>query len=548
MFILSIPFLIYSCASFYKPVAHYIPPEEMKDMIEEQAADKYFIIHLGDRLFSLKNIVINMDSMTLNGFLGTVDPSHLDYVEATKQNYVYKNKAVLDEIHLYAPGFKLLEHQSLNLSIPLTMINEIEFIQPDRVMTNRSRTVGIVIGVTVGIVVVAAIIASLSSFSLGSTPGKTNSCPIVSVYDGESYNIQGELFGGAVNKNLARPDLLPLELSPINGEYQLRISNDLKERQFTDYADLIVLEHEKNRKAGFGTDGQIYEVGQPESPIAADLNGHLDEMKQLLQRDGFSSDFNDTSFRSAVNELKLTFNKPSHAKKGKLVLELKNSLWLDFLYGQYVSHFGERYNEWQQIQNRRPAEELKEWVSAQVIPLTVSLKTDKDWAEIASLHTIGPLAFRQVIVPFELPPTTGTTIEIKLSSGFMFWEVDYGALDFTVGKPRVFQVIHPYSAMDEKGNNVIEQVAFEDGNYMAQPETGNYTILRYKYQGSGIPGKAYSIVLATSGYYEPIREFYGDPDRKFLRNFRKPGELAAYSKGFYESIINQGPIIALQQK
>ena len=548
MLVLSIPFLIYSCASFYKPVAHYTNPQDLRDMIEEQAAEKYFIIHLGDRSFSLKNIVINMDSMTLNGFLSGVDKSHLNYLEAKKKNYVVKNKSVLDEIHIYVSGFTPPEHQSINFSIPLTMIHEIETISPDKVRTSRSRTVGIVIGVTVAVVVVAVIIVALSSFNIGLNTGKANSCPIVSVYDGENYSIQGELFGGAVNKTLARPDLLPLDLSPIDGEYQLRISNELKERQFTDYADLIVLEHEKNREAGFGTDGQVYEVGQPESPIAADLNGHRDEMKNILYRDGFSSNFDDTSLFSAVNELTLTFNQSSHAKKGKLVLELKNSIWLDFLYGQYVSHFGERYNEWQQIQNRRPAEELKEWASDQFIPMTVSINAGNGWVEIASLNTIGPLAYRQLIVPFDLSSTTLKTIEFKLSSGFMFWEVDYAGLDFTVGKPRVYQVLHPFSAMDEKGNDVMDQIANEDGNYMAQPETGNYANIKYKYQGPGIPGKAYSIILATSGYYEPIREFDGDPDRKFLRNFRKPGELAAYSKGLYESIINQGPTIALQPK
>lgn len=544
--LISITFLILSCTTSYKRVARYTNPQDLRNIIQEQSSEKYFIIHLGEHPFSLKNIVIDMDSMTLNGFLGTVDPSHFQNLSATNKKFIHKNKAVLNEIHLYAPGFTISQPQSLNLSLPLTMINEVEIIRPDRVKTSF-RTVGLVIGVTVGVVVLAVIIAAISAGN-GAYTGKSSSCPIVSVYDGKNYIVQGELFGGAVNKNLSRQDLLALDIAPVDGEYQLRISNELKERQFTDYADLIVLEHEKNRKAGFGTDGKIYEVGQPESPIAADLNGHRDEMKMLLQQDGFSSDFDDTSFRSAINELNLTFKKPSLAKKGKLVLELKNSIWLDFLYGQYASHFGERYNEWQQMQNKRPAEALKEWVSDQSIPMTVSMNAGNGWIEIASLNTIGPLAYRQLIVPFDLPSTPLKTIEFKLSSGFMFWEVDYAGLDFTAGKPRVYQVLHPFSAMDEKGNDVMDQITNEDGNYMAQPETGNYTILRYKYQGSGIPGKAYSIVLATSGYYEPIRDFDGDPDRKFLRNFRKPGELAAYSKGLYESIINQGPTIVLQPK
>ena len=64
-------------------------------------------------------------------------------------------------------------------------------------------------------------------------------------------------------------------------------------------------------------------------------------------------------------------------------------------------------------------------------------------------------------------------MEIKLSTGFMFWEIDYAAMDFSEGDSFTMQKLSPSSATDEVDKNVLAQLQKEDGLYLEQPEIGN---------------------------------------------------------------------------
>ncbi|MBK6786045.1 MAG: hypothetical protein IPG79_21600 [Saprospiraceae bacterium] len=67
------------------------------------------------------------------------------------------------------------------------------------------------------------------------------------VYDGETYIFEGETFGGAIAQNLERDDYMPLpDIRGNHGHYKIRISNELKEIQYTDLAELIVVDHPEN--------------------------------------------------------------------------------------------------------------------------------------------------------------------------------------------------------------------------------------------------------------------------------------------------------------
>lgn len=528
-----------SCSNYFKPVtANTGSPAETGKAITA-AGNKYFILRQGANNYALKNITVDNINMTLNATLEPVDNLHLVYVETKHEGYRYKKEKesdVLNEVHIYSKNTTPPDIGK-TFSLPLDQIEKIEVIEHDKSRTTSSYVLGGV-GIGLGVVAVAAVIVALTK----------SSCPFVSVYDGEKYQVQGELFGGAINQKLERSDYLPLKIKPVQGEYRLRISNELKERQYTNYADLVVIEHPDRVQAVFGTDGKIHTLTDPVAPITARLNGSRDILHSLRLEDGLTCNFDDTLISSAVNEVTLTFQPPATSQQSKLVLQLKNAYWFDYLFGEFTRHFGNRYSEWQKKQNSQSPEKMLQWISDQQIPLTVSVSTETGWQALTQVKTTGPLTNRRVIIPVDLETKSREPVKIKLSTGFMFWELDYAAMDFSADEPFTVTTLHPVYAADEKGNDVLAGLSGDDANYVAQPEPGNYAILKYHYDKPVVSGNSYSVVLSTKGYYEPVREYTGKANTKFLRNFKEPGALAAFSKNKYQSIIRNEMIIALNSK
>ncbi len=533
---------VLSCTHFFKPVTQNTnTTDATRNVITTKAPNKYFILRQGSNSYALKNITVDNVAMTLNGNLSSVDDSHLLYVNAKGRNYKYKLKKddeinVLREVHIFSKETSVIDTIK-PFSLSLDQIEKIEVIERDKQRTTTSYVLG-GIGITLGVITVAAIIVALTK----------SSCPFVSTYDGVQYMVEGELFGGAVNRKLERLDYLPLNIRPVNGEFQLRISNELKEKQFTNFANLVVIEHNSNTQAGIGSDGNVYQLSNRVSPTSALLNNNWDVLKTITQADGVSCNFNDTLSSSATNEMTLTFPYAGDSKKVKLVLQLKNSYWFDYLYGEFTSNFGSRYNNWQKKQNSQPVGKMIQWINDQQIPLNISINTSTGWKEISKLSTIGPLTNRQVVIPVELNSHSNEPIKVKLSTGFMFWELDYAAMDFTVEEPVTVTMLQPYSAVDEKGNDVLDELTGNDEKYLTQLESGNYATLKYKFDKPINSGKSYSVVLATKGYYEPIRDYSGKPNLAFLKKFKEPGAMAAFSKYKYQSIIRNQSIIALNSQ
>ena len=120
--------------------------------------------------------------------------------------------------------------------------------------------------------------------------------------------------------------------------------------------------------------------------------------------------------------------------------------------------FGSYYNTYVKKQNRRPASELLQWAKDQKIPLEVSVKTKAGWQKVTDLTTIGPLATREIVVPLDLKNVEDSSVEVKLSSGFMFWEIDYAAIDFSEENDFSVETISPAIATDETGKNVLPEL------------------------------------------------------------------------------------------
>lgn len=522
VFILAIFFVFAGCNRYYKAVTTNVKanPDKSVDSLKNQ--NRYFILRTPSQAYFMRNIILSEDRKKITCMLDDIPIEHQDYLYKGKGNLRYKDPFVLNEVHMYIGNDSALSKGSYTLS--LDQIQKIEVIEKDKKRTTSSYVIG-ALGYTIGAIAVVAIIIAATK----------SSCPFISAYTNNEFVLQGETYGGAIYPQLARDDYMPLRMtSTADNTLQLKISNELQEQQYTDFADLEVITHSEKIKVLADEKGNLYGIADPQSPVAAWTGNNKDALTPLLKKDDNTLlHFDDTLATDATNYVITKFNKPAGIQNGKLILAIKNSYWLDYLYGEMAKSFGSYYNTYVKKQYKKPAATLLQWAKDQKIPLEVSVKTKTGWQKMTDLTTIGPLATREIVVPLDLKNVEGSSVEIRLSSGFMFWEIDYAAIDFSEENNFSVETISPSVATDETGKDVLPLLNKKDGIYLEQPVPGNCVTLEYKCVPQR-PNTTQTYILHTRGYYTHERDLKGSPNIAFLKQFKKPGGLASYSLELYK--------------
>lgn len=542
--------LVFSC-NYYKvtTVNQPLSTEQQQKVNEYMNMKKDFILHTAiDSTFITDTIFLNTEKQTLDCVLHAVPPSHKMHINNIQQQDPFKYKLspdspddgtadtpalsksadknngsvpVLNEIHLYINYTDGID-TGVALSIPFNAFTKADVIEKDNGRTQASYVFGTIGGLATAFIIIAVIVASTKS-----------SCPFVYTFDGQGYTFDGEIYGGAIYPQLERDDYLPLTSTSVADTFKIRISNELKEQQYTNLASLVAVEHPSGVRVLPDKNGNVYTLSKSIAPHIALLDGKTDYSQELASKDDRWCLFNDLTTNEPFNELVLTFKKPAGVTNGKLMLNLKNSLWLDYLYGEFMGLFGSYYTIWKEKQMGMPVAEMNKWNLEQGIPLRVMLKTSGGWKGIDTLPAFGPLASREVIVPVDLSDVKSDVVELKLHCGFMFWEVNAAAMDFSTDAAISIKQLLPSSAIDETGKQITSLLQKKDGAYLTQlyPETVatiSYVVSRPE------EGNSVSYILHTSGWYNHIRDFKGTPDFAYLNTFRKPGAFALFSKDRYQ--------------
>ena len=479
--------------------------------------NKYFLIHDGNDTYVLTNIAVDSTNVYGNLVAPIVQISYSD----KRQGYRYhkEERNILNEVHFYLKK----DAGKLGLGvgeIPLADIKEIRIIEKDTGKTVASYVFS-AIGITAGVLVVAVIIILATK----------SSCPYVYVEDGEGFVFEGEIFGGAIAKNLEREDYMPLpSLRAKDGKYHLRISNELKERQYTDMAELIAVHHPKNQKVLLDKYGEPQLIGNEQTPIEATSINGINLFSSIEKKDKAVFLFNDSE--KIKNGLTLKFKKPTDAKNGKLVFNGKNTMWFDYVFGEFLKKFGSSFDKWMNRQAKLPSAERLEKILENDFPLSVFIKKNGEWELVDYLHTVGPLADRDFVVPIDLSEIAGDEIEIKMETGFMFREIDCAAMDFSNNEKLKMTAIKPTVAFGTNSKNWTTALEKIDGNYMAQENIGEVTEIVYK-APTTLLHQTQTVFLHTRGYYELIREFEGFPKISALNKFKEAGYFSEFSRVGY---------------
>jgi hypothetical protein len=496
---------------------------------------KYIIVHQGENTWHLKNIVVDENKMEIRADSEPVGHGH-DYYYTTKpkgpNRYYPKQGNPTYEVHLYIAEYA--EGGSNQLIIPLSSLKKIEVYDKEMGATILTHVLGVV-GVLLAAYVVIGIIVLLTK----------SSCPFVYIHDGESYHFAGELYGGAIYAPLERDDYLPLPgFAALDNQYQLKISNELLERQYTDLAELMVAEHPANSTVLIDRHGKLQTISNPVQPAKAVSEKNVEYTALLAKSDSSAYLFNEEAEAGKeLSQLVLSFPNPAKAKTARLVLNARNSLWLDYLYGKFNEKFGTYFNTFAEKQKHVPAAKNLEWSKEQGLPLMVYLETENGWEPVDYFNVTGPLASRDLVMDIDLKKAKGGDVRLKLECGFMYWEIDYAALDFSEPVAATVTKLAPATAIDQTGKDVANLLAATDKKYLEQPEAGDQVVVNYP-APKPAAGKKQTVFLHSRGYYEYIRDYQNKPDLVSLNGFRKKGTLPRYSRQLYRQFVSSKGFIS----
>ena len=481
---------------------------------------KSMIIHTSTETFILNDIKV--DSVLLSGRLKKAEVGSFYFNEDNKnKRFSTKDKEILNEVHFYLKTGSIHPPYA---EIPLNEISEIKIIDPDSGRTVASY-VFTTVGVLAGVFAILLIIVALTK----------SSCPYVYVFDGETYVFEGETFGGAIAQNLERDDYMPLpHLKGNHGLYKVRISNELKEIQYTDLAELIVVNHPKKANVILDKYGNpLLLINEINASSAISESGE-NILPALEKKDKNVFFFNESN--SATNAVVMTFSKPIDVEKGKLIFSAKNTLWFDYIFGTFLSKFGSAYQTWMQNQSNLPREEQLKKISQNNFPISVYVKKNNRWQFVDEIMTVGPLAFRDFVVPIDLSGISGNKVEVKFETGFMFWELDAVAMEFSSDLVRDVEIVKPTLANGTGAKDWTHSLMYADEDYMIQPISGNMTEISFNIKPAGY-GYTQSVFLHTRGYYTLIRDFSGLPEVEALNKFKNPSHFSYYSKSNYFKML-----------
>lgn len=504
-----------------------------------QTLKKYIILHTTSNIYHIYVINIDSDNNTMKVKILPFSPDHQMILESPHSKGRYKvrsERMVLNEVHLFI-NTDIKQDEADIAIVPLTSLVRMDIVEPDKARTAASYIVG-AIGISAAFLGIIFIIILLTK----------SSCPFVYVENGKGYSFTGEMYGGAIFKPLQRDDYMRLcSISDATTSLKIKISNELKEIQYTDLAQLIVAERNSHSETVIDSKGNLFTVDQPVRPWKALLNEKQNITSSVSAKDSVFCLFNDETAADLKNDLHLFFSKPSSATSGRLILKAKNSWWLDFAFTKFTELFGSYYSTFVEKQRTSSREKLMKWSDQNGIPLSVYLKTGDKWELLERIPTTGPMALRTLCVPLDLRKTTGNDVEIKVSCGFLNWELDEVSMDYSEQQPVVYHQLNPESAIDQDNINVKSSLLKTDQHYLIQSSPGQECEIIYH-----IPllkkGKQYDVYLHSNGYYEHVRNYTGIPDRALLESFKDPGAFNKFMHLLYKKISDsqQNNVAAVQ--
>jgi hypothetical protein len=391
---------------------------------------------------------------------------------------------------------------------------------------NGGRTVLKTVGLIAAVVAVAAVIVALTK----------QSCPFVYVDRGSGWEFVGEAYSGAAFRATQRDDLLPLPDIHADSGVRIRLRNEARETQYTDRAELVIVDHAPDVRALSTFDGLPVLVGAQRPPVSArDAMGN-DVASLVAERDDRLWETTPDSLGSLngkplEDQLIAEFALPA---TGTPVLEVVggNTMWLDLVFGRFFAAMGDRLSGYLARGNDPAAREsIERWREREGVDLTVEMQADGAWKKVAVIPPVGPAALREVAVLLPVPRDSGMrNLKVRLRGGLGFWRIDRLGLSLQDdGTPEALHV-RPRTAQTNDGRSDLAAVLETDGRYNALAEMNERLDMEFDLPPLGA-NRVRSAFLFTNGYYNVHPAVQARWLPATLRTIRdEPGALSRFSR------------------
>ncbi|HEY3055050.1 MAG TPA: hypothetical protein VGK31_03855, partial [Thermoanaerobaculia bacterium] len=407
------------------------------------------------------------------------------------------------------------------IRVDLRQVNAVEIRELD-----RSRSIMKSVGLAAGIVAVAAILVSLTK----------SSCPIAYIDRGNGWELVGESYAGAAFRSTQRDDLLPLPDLGSASSIRIRLRNEARETQYTDHAELVIVEHAPQLRALSTFDGRVVLVGNARSPVAAHDRYGQDVMSIVSDRDErlmvTDPEAAATTRDDALeDQLTAEFSVPS---QGTPVLELVagNTAWLDLVFGRFFAAMGERLPVYLARGNDSAAgPRIQRWREREGVDLIVELKTGDSWRRVAIVPTVGGAALREVAIPLPLEDSrTPAQVIVRVRGGLGFWRIDRLALSVEDETQAAVRRVQATRAQATTSGDRLAAISATDGDYDTLSEWNESLEMTFNVPppANGLTRTAF---LFTSGYYNvhlPVQAQWQPGTLKAIRD--EPGALSRFSR------------------
>lgn len=373
-----------------------------------------------------------------------------------------------------------------------------------------------------------------------------SSCPFLYTLEDEQLVLQGELFPGAIFQPLERTDFLALPFPQPNDANVLsvQIANKLQEVQHINKVSVWGIPTATNETAIMSQRGIAYTYANTISPT------HLknsDESSVSLSSTAPYAFLTHAMENNQLTSLSARFDLPANTENALLVLNAKNHEWLEFMWYDLSKKLGSEYMNFVEMHRNSSPDFLNNWLSENGLKLNVQVLEDNKWVSIGAFEVAGPLAFRQMALEIPNNYLQQETVQIRLQSGFHFWEVS----DLTLA-------INPQRAKKEKAELVVAEdnygathltaLAQVDDNYTLQPQRGDYLNLSFQLPAHWTH-KNTTLFFEAAGYYEHQRDFKQAPDLTAVRELLigtgfTEASFDLLKRGMRKNVKDEQPLVA----
>ncbi len=509
---------------------------------------KYFILHSATNKMALNNVHITNENLEADvTYIPAVHQPYLNPKNETGNKFHVNHKKIVDfEVHLYTAD-TLTANPHINM--PVKNFYRVDVYDLDKEATNSSKVLSIT-GITLGaaaivVTVVSAINAvNNMTFDIAGPPGGAGSAtpssggagtcsPQVYCRNGSTNELKGILFSGAIFAPLQRTDYVPLHLIKNTDTLHLQIKSGANEELYVKQAKLLQVTHPKNTKVLLDGSGKVIAYKKPILPEHA-YTGFNEEMKkEIAYADEKYYSFTNTTSNRNNSDIILDFKKPAGVDTGKLILRARNSAWALYVFKKYKSLYGEYYPSLLALKDKGNHEKLMQCEIDQSLPLLVSVKDGNEWKSVGYFHTPGNVVARDMIMEIDLKRFKNTDhIQVKLETAYMFWELDYAAMDFSKNSSCTVNYINP--VVTSKSGDLLPQLNEQTNITLTDKDDLTMDYISKPVAEANLTN---SFFLQGSGYYHDNTIFEGKAQTETLLMFSKKGGFDKYSRQTFEQLL-----------